>query len=426
MPRSLPAALGLALAFCAGAATPPSAPAPRGVEAAPPRAETPASPPGPWRPTVEDRLRITFLTEASQRFLAGCRVTASDGTTLFTPDGRAHYAALWTRDFAYMVENARHLMAPAQVEGCIRYLLRGQRADGAIPDRVRPDGVPVFAAGSEDHPLGEPNLDNPQFLVIAADEYLRSLEPRRAETLFRQWSARLDAGLDYLPRGEHGLVFNDPRQPHSPYGFTDTVGKTGELLMESLLYWTACRRLAHWHHEAGSRARVKDYRKRAEAIEKGLGTLWDEDAGMFRAATVHCRQIDIWANAYALCLDFPLGPKRARMRRFLAANYERCVWRGQVRHLLKGEYWERLLTPVAPERYQNGAYWATASGWFMLALAEENPQLAHRMFVDLVADLQTEGICECVNEGYRQLETYVVSATNPLSAASRLYGLGKR
>jgi hypothetical protein len=270
--------------------------------------------------------------------------------------------------------------------------------------------------------LGEPNLDNPQFLVIAADEHLRRLEKRRQETLFRQWASQLDLGMDYLPRSEAGLIQNDPQRPHSPYGFTDTVGKTGELFLESVLYWTACKRMSFWHKEIGQRAKAKDYRQRAVAIEKAIGVLWDDATGMFLAATVDCRQVDIWGNAYALYVGFPLGPKRARVQQFLAANYDRFVWRGQVRHLLNGEYWQRLLTPVERERYQNGAYWATASGWVMLALAERDPQRAHRMFADLVSDLQTEGICECVNEGYRQLESYVVSAANPLAAARRLYG----
>jgi hypothetical protein len=33
---------------------------------------------------------------------------------------------------------------------------------------------------------------------------------------------------------------------------------------------------------------------------------------------------------------------------------------------------------------------------------------------------QQHGVCECVNEGYRQLPSYVVSAANPLAAARRL------
>lgn len=380
--------------------------------------------------------QVEGLTEIARRLLAGCRVVAHDGTTLYTPDGKGHYKALWTRDFAYMVENAGDLMPPEHVEACIRYLLKRQRSDGAIPDRVRPDGKPIYSAGPDDKPLGEPNLDNAPFLVIAADEYRRRLAADRQAALVREWGAALDKGMDYIPRSQRGLVENNPDKLHSPYGFTDCVGKTGELFMESLLYWTACQRLAHWHHEASSiapkptspgasagerpayshRQKAQDYLRRAAFIEANIDALWDEQAGAFVAASNDCRQIDVWGNAYAVSIGFPLGARRERVLQFLVDNYPRMVWRGQVRHLLKGEYWQRLLTPVERDRYQNGAYWATASGWLMRALAEKRPELARQMFVDLMADFDQHGVHECVNEGYRQLESYVVSAVNPLGA----------
>lgn len=363
---------------------------------------------------------LSFLVETTRKLLAGCRVPADDGTALFTPDGKGNYRALWTRDFAYLVENAGDLLEVEQVEAALRYLIKGIRADGAAPDRVRPDGVAIYVAGGENTPLGEPNIDNAQFLVLAVDTHLQRLPPAARLRLFREWSEPLDRAMNYIPRSADGLVFNDPQKPHSPYGFTDTVGKTGELLFESLLYWTASRRLAYWHERYGDCAAAEEFRQRAKLIETNLGRLWDEPAGAFLAAGVDCRQIDIWGNAYALWLDFPLGAKRERVLDFLAANRERFLWNGQVRHLLKGEHWQRLLTPVAPERYQNGAYWATASGWMMWALAQKEPALGREVWRDLIADFRGHGVFECVNEGYRQLDSYVVSAANPLAAARRL------
>jgi hypothetical protein len=58
----------------------------------------------------------------------------------------------------------------------------------------------------------------------------------------------------------------------------------------------------------------------------------------------------------------------------------------------------------------------------MSALNRTDPPLARRIFADLVADFRAGGICECVNsDGYRQLPSYVNSATNPLGAARRLW-----
>lgn len=371
---------------------------------------------------------LQYLETRAKQLLEGCRTKAHDGTILYCPDGKAHYAALWTRDFAYMVENAGDLMQLDDVRKGLVYMLQKQRPDGAIPDRVQPDGVAVYVAGPASSPLGEANLDNPMFLVIAVDEYLklgmrnseRGAGKQNSGEFFRQWSSVLDRAMNWIPRSEFGLVWNNPQKPHSPYGFTDCIGKTGDLCMESLLYWTACQRMEKLHRQFGDKRRAAEYRQRAQLIEKNLKRLLDEETGAFFAAAMDCRQLDIWANAYAMYLKFPLGAKRERVLKFLVEHYDQYVWHGQVRHLLQPEHWQRMLAPIQPERYQNGAYWATASGWLMTALAEKKPALARQVFADLISDFQQGGICECVGPNYRQLESYVVSATNPLSAVRKL------
>ena len=65
------------------------------------------------------------------------------------------YKALWTRDFSYMVENAGDLIPHYQIRQAILYLLKGQREDGCIPDRVQGDGRVVYSAGAPEAPLGD-------------------------------------------------------------------------------------------------------------------------------------------------------------------------------------------------------------------------------------------------------------------------------
>lgn len=354
---------------------------------------------------------IAWLERGARREIAGCRRTAADGTVLFTPDGQGNYGALWTRDFSYMVENAYHLLEPDEVRAAILYLLRGQRADGCIPDRVQVDGTAVYSAGPTDAPLGDPPTDNAQFMVHLVYDYVQ----HSGDLAFaRQHLASLRRALDSVPRSSNGLVYIPPGRRRSPYGFTDTVAKTGELCFSSLLYWTACEKMAELCARCGEGGAT--YLDRSAEIERGLDRLWDPEVGAYRAATGDCRQVDVWASAFALYIGVAQGERREHLLAFLRDHYDEIVWRGQVRHLLRGEHWEKLLIPVAAETYQNGAYWATASGWVWDALCQVDDSLVDRLLADLLQDFQEGGICECVNVNYRQLAHYVVSAVNPLGA----------
>ena len=79
-----------------------------------------------------------------------------------------------------------------------------------------------------------------------------------------------------------------------------------------------------------------------------------------------------------------------------------------------------MLIDIPREEYQNGAYWATATGWVVWCLAQTDCILAARTLARAVECFRTEGSFECVNEHYRKLNSFVVSATNVYGAAKRL------
>lgn len=359
---------------------------------------------------------LHWLRSEARRQLLGCRIKATDGTMLFTPDGEGHYAALWTRDLAYMVENGFDLFTLPEIKGTILYLLAGQRSDGCIPDRRQADGLAVYSAGPVNHPLGDPPTDNSPFMVKLMADYVDRCGDL---DFFAAHSAALIRAMEFTPRSSRGLVYIDPLHPHSPYGFTDTIQKTGDLLFSSLLYWEAAQRLATLFDKSRDPEKAQAFRSRARLIEQQLDALWDERTGMFFAASQDCRQIDIWGSAYAVYIAFPLGDKKAKIVRYLADQFDRYVYGGQIRHLPEPEVWEKTLIPVKAGTYQNGAYWGTASGWVAVALAQQHPQLSQRIFKELIQDYRTHGPHECCNRGYRQLNNYVVSVLNPLGALQR-------
>ncbi len=78
-----------------------------------------------------------WLRGEATRLEEGSRITAFDGTRIYTPDGTAAYSALWVRDWQYMLEGRPQGVGAADARANFIYLVNRQRSsDGAIPDRV--------------------------------------------------------------------------------------------------------------------------------------------------------------------------------------------------------------------------------------------------------------------------------------------------
>jgi len=362
---------------------------------------------------------LTYLETLAHSLVRGCTARTPGGVTLFTPDGVASYNALWLRDFSYMMEYAGESVQPDEAVGCVRFHIGGRRGDGWMPDRIYADGRAIYAAGEAGKPVGRANLDNTPFLVFIVYDLLPRLPEPEARALFAEWAPALAQGLAVIPLSPAGLVYSDPTDPHSPYGFTDTVAKTGELMMESLLLWRACRKMEAMGERYAGGADPR-WARMAETIERNLNRLYDAQSGMYLAATQDCAQIDIWGNAYLLYIGFPAGVAEKTILQYLLAHVMDYTYLGQIRHLPRGEYWQRLLIDVPRETYQNGAYWATATGWVAWCLNRVEPDAAARLLNDAVACFNTDGSYECVNESYRKLPRFVVSATNTLGGLRRI------
>ncbi len=355
-----------------------------------------------------------------RQLVNGCRTLAYDQTVLYTPDGVASYDALWLRDFSYMAEYAPNSIPTEDLLGCIRYARKHKREDGWMPDRTYADGVTCYAAGMLVAPVGKANLDNTPFWVFMIHSLYLRMDKQVFAPLFAAWEQEIKTGLSIIPTAANGLVYNDEKEPHSPYGFTDTICKTGHLFYESLLLWRACRMAEEMSVACGC-GDTAWYTAKAQNIEQSVMRLYDADSGMFFAADGICKQLDVWGNAYLLYIGFPVEESvKDGILNWLCSHYDDYTYMGQIRHLPKGAYWERTLIEVLPEEYQNGAYWGTATGWVMHCLYQKEPALAQRMLAEVLECFETEGSFECVNEGYRKLNSFVVTATNVYGGLTRI------
>ncbi|MCK5281556.1 MAG: hypothetical protein KAK04_23555, partial [Cyclobacteriaceae bacterium] len=352
---------------------------------------------------------IQWMKEATLNQLKGCRVKGAGGTWIHTPDGVGNYKALWTRDSYYMIEYAGDLMDPNEIKASIYYLLNGQREDGCVPDRVNVAGQPVYSPGPPGKPMADNALDNGPFMAMLVCSYVNQYQD---EALFREVELQLSRGLDHTTIKESGLVYNNPKNPQCVYGFTDIVKKTGNLLFSSLLYYKAnlemyqlCKK-----YECGNPA---IYKRRYEYVRKSINELWNEDNGMFWAADIDCKQIDIWGSAYAIEVGITSEKQTKRITTYLVEHYDETVMKGQIRHLPRSEgAWNNLFKPCEEGTYQNGAYWATPLAWMIPVYARFKPSLAKDMLEQVITDFQENGINECINEGYVKVPNFVVSATN--------------
>lgn len=114
--------------------------------------------------------------------------------------------------------DAGDLLDPQEIRASILYLLRGQRADGCIPDRVNAEGQAIYSPGGEQAPLADHALDNGPFLAMLVCNYLDLTEDAG---FFSQVEPAVRRGLDHTRRDDSGLVFTTSKEPQCPYGFTD-------------------------------------------------------------------------------------------------------------------------------------------------------------------------------------------------------------
>lgn len=359
---------------------------------------------------------IEWLEAESRRLIRASRREMASGMGAFPPQVGIGYEAFWLRDYAYMLEGCSGAFTEEELRDACLLFANAVGEDGSGVDCVKYDGTPIYMPGYGT--MGEnPVVDGGPFTIAVAWHTHRRLADLE---LLEAIIEKLGAAMNAVPRNpETGLVRIEPEGwDRCPYGFTDTVRKQGDLLFGSLLWIEAAGRLSELAHAVGRDEEATGFSAQARRLAGAVReVLWEDEVGLFRAATLRCAQPDIWGSAFAVHLGVADDAQASSVARFFRAHYDEIVQRGQIRHLPGGEYWEAA---GRRDAYQNGAHWGVATGWFVDTLERVDPKLARRTMLDLVADYQQRGVNEWVLGEHTMRRDYVASATMPLAGARRL------
>lgn len=367
-----------------------------------------------------------WLEGKSLQLIRGARTTMNDGTAAFLPNavGTGGYNwAFWLRDYSYMLEGSPEAFTKQELRQSCMTFINALRSDGAGVDCVRLNGTPNYMPGGD---RGEnPITDGGPFTV---DMAWRTHKILKDSSLLQQIINPLVKTMNAVPReSSTGLVYIDPTKDYDRvgYGFTDTVKKTGAELFTSLLDVRASRQLADLLDETGRTEEATTWRNSAESKALAIrNTFWNSSTGLFDAATVHCKQPDIWGSAFAVQLGVATAEQSLAIATYLKDHYNEIVQEGQIRHLPGGMYWDYMLPAASAQgSFQNGAFWGVATGWIASTLKLVDPDLANKTAIDLVASYQNRGVMEWINGTQSVTPNYVASASLPLATYRTLYHL---
>lgn len=338
------------------------------------------------------------------------------GVTAYTPAAFGDtYPALYLRDFTYMAESAPEFIPLEHVRAVIALLIAHLSPDGLCPERISNDGEVIYTCHG-----GKPVTDSPLFLIKLCAAYVRH---GGDQAFVAEVFPQLERTMNTVPvEANTGLVWINPAHPHTAYGFTDTIAITGRHLFCSLLRLEAAEKLAHLATQFGCDA--SSWLATAKQIRANLHLLWSSEHELFFAGSHDCRQADVWGSAYACVIGAVDDVQRATIAHSLMDKRERFLHRGQIRHLLLPEFWQRLIIDdewTAPGNFQNGPYWGTATGWMAEVFEHAQPGSGIALLHALVADFAAHGIWECVGaDGYNRVANNLSSACLPFATWKKL------
>jgi hypothetical protein len=381
------------------------------------------------------------------------------GVTLVRPGGWNCYPAFWIRDFAMSLESG--LVPDDELLGMI--LLTASKQNGpeervlvkacippfAVADHIRLDGEPVYFPGtysSGDDQGGDfgyypPYCDYYYFVEMVYRYVAQSKDDSILTREVAGYSVleRIERAFETPLTDPHtNLAWTSAQKRAVNFGFMDSIIQTGSLLFSSLLRYQAALMLSELLIRLNYTERSLYYQRIASQIREVVPIVFGDGSGWLMAATDISRQHDVWGTAFAVHIGLLQGSDRLAALEVLRDGYTagRTCYRGNVRHIPCGDdysstsAWELTVNRPGPReknRYQNGAYWGTPSGWYINSLSQIDMAMAERLFMEYTDELMSgdfrnsQGVgspWECLHPDgdYRQNGIYLTSVAVPFAS----------
>ena len=327
------------------------------------------------------------------------------------------YPSVWIRDFA-MNMDCEMMDADLVKEHILRFANYAQNGGEllelknnlkvpawAMADHLNYNGRPVYFPGtysdSDDQGTGKfgfyPSLCDNYYFVHMVCSYIKQTGDygildqlcsgiSLSERVEKAWEGyNIDEKTD--------LCFSSMPYYTVDWGFNDTVMKSGLLLFSSLLRFMTAKELSELCLKRGNDKKAEFYSAHAEKIKYSIiRTFWD-GSGWLYSATGLCHQYDVWGTLFAIYIGIlPTELEELAIKAIAKAYRDGIISEsGYVRMIrttddaYEGQAWEALKPgSTEPNHYQNGAYWATPSGWLFYALAKEDMELAKQCIDEFV------------------------------------------
>lgn len=369
---------------------------------------------------------IAYLKQLSKRTIDASKFQftggVQNGNYSYSP-GNSYPLEVYIRDFAMATRSYPEYFSTTDINVVLAFFHGTKGASGQIHDAgVQAGGV--HEAGG----MSIASIDNQyEFIDLCYQHYQRTGSP----TAYTTYKATILTALAY-PNIQNNLVYilSESPWPKVGFGFQDIVASQGYELMTSVMRYRSLKQLVIMATAAGDSSDASTWQTQADAVPAALETyLWDSTRGLFYNSSVNNVKHSVPGSAYAVvqgcCSASVANTISQKLIDMMPGHVDAlagkgCFLNGYVRHLPLDENWDALRVGYGVGIYQNGAYWATFTGWVALAIKRLSQYEANFLMIDLIDKLKTDGPLitplEAFNTSpvYQGSSRYTVSSTLPL------------